>query len=124
MELFLSPEERNSHLAKNWLDEIYSRDVYLIRRFAYSPLRFEFLIEFFNPEKPNSKCMFSFQKVTSFQDIIHDAEVFEETNGYDEIEDPLDFLESKRDGITEYFIITNVRELYWRTNEVPTIEFL
>lgn len=122
MELFFTPEDRYKHLKRNWIEEVYSHDVYLIRRFEYLPNKFEFLIEFSNPEKPNLKCTFLFTKVTSFIDIIHELEVFEESYEYKETEDPFDFLESKQGNITEYFIHTDVRELWWRTDEPPKIE--
>ena|SRR5688572_32683463 len=123
MELFLSSEERYSHVEKNWLDEIYSHDTYLIRRLEYSPVKFELLIEFFNPEKTNPKYIVLFRKVTSFLVVIHDIEVFEESYDYNETEDPLDFSESKKDGSTEYFMCTQARELWWKTNELPQIQF-
>ena len=122
MELFFTSEDRYNYLKRNWIEEVYSHDVYLIRRFEYVPNKFEFLLEFSNSEKPNLKCTFLFTKVTSLIDIIHDLEVLEESYEYDETEDPLDFLESKKDGISEYFILTDVRELWWRTNELPKIE--
>ena len=122
MELIFTPEERYNHLQKDWSKELALEGFYLIQRFEYSPVKFEFSIEFFNPEKPNSKCTFSFTKVTSFIDIIYELEVFEESSDYEETEDPLDFLESKKDGISEYFIHTDVRELWWRTNEPPKIK--
>ena len=122
MELFFSSEDTYSHLKKNWLEEMYSRDVYLIRRYEYLPITFELKIDFFNPEKPELECSFLFTRVTSFIDIIHDLEVFEESYEYDETEDPMSFSESEKDGIAEYFIHTNVRELWWRTNETPKIE--
>jgi hypothetical protein len=122
MELFLSSEDRLRHLENNWLDLVYSHEVSLISRFEYSPVRFELLVQFFNPENPSSKCTILFPKVTSFIDVIHDSEVFEASLEYEQTEDPLDFLESRKDGITEYFLCTLVRESWWRTNEVPRIE--
>lgn len=122
MELFFTPEDTYKFLKKNWIKEIASEGFYLIQRFEYLPIKSEFQIVFFNPEKPNSKCTFLFTKVTSFIDIIHDLEVFVESYEYEETEDPFDFLESKQGKITEYFIHTDVRELWWRTDEPPKIE--
>ena len=122
MELFFTPEERYNHLQRNWGKELALEGFYLIQRFEYSPNKFQFLIEFFNPEKPESKCTCLFTKVTSFTDIVHELEVFEESYEYEETEDPFDFLESKQGNITEYFIHTDVRELWWITDEPPKIE--
>jgi hypothetical protein len=122
MELLFTPEERYNHLQRNWGKELALEGFYLIQRFEYSPNKFQFLIEFFNPEKSNSKCICLFAKVTSFTDIVYELEVLEESYEYDENEDPLDFLESKKGNITEYFIHTDVRELWWRTDEPPRIE--
>ncbi len=122
MNLFFTSEDRYNYLVKNWIEEIYFHNVYLIRRFEYLSNKFEFMIEFFNPENENSICSFLFSEVTSFIDIIHEDEVFEASYEYNKTEDPIDFLESKKEEITEYFIRTDVRELWWRTNKPPRFE--
>ena len=124
MEMFFSAEERYKYRKKNWLDEVYSHGVSLIRRFEYLPLKSEFIIEFFDPEDSDSKFTILFQKVTAFLDTTHDLEVSDESYEYNETEDPIDFLESEKEGITEYFIFTNARELTWKTTEIPKIERL
>jgi hypothetical protein len=105
----------------NWLEKLYSHDVYLIRRLEYFPSKFEFRIEFFNPENNNSTLSIMFTKVEAFEDVIHDLKEFNQSADDDQTDDPIDFQEHRKEGVTEYVLCTTLREIRWRTNEPPIV---
>src|SRR6185369_16528081 len=121
MELFLTSDDRYKYLKKNWSKELALKEFYLISRIEYFPVRFELQIDLFNPDEPNRKLNILFSKVTSFVDTIYELEVFDQDNDYSQIEDPIDFIESKKGDIIEYFIHTHIRELWFRTNQPPKV---
>jgi hypothetical protein len=124
MELYFSPEDRYKYLKKDWSRELSLKGFYLISRIEYFPVKFELIVELFNPESTNNKLIILFSNLTSFIDILHEIEPSDEDEEDKQVEDPIDWIESKKDNITEYFIYTNIRELWFRTNESPKTEIL
>lgn len=124
----LTDQERYQYLVKHWDKELaIEHGVCLISRIDYSAIKFELSIEFIDPEKHKPNVVIVFSRVSLFVDVVFDPEVREEGfdfEGSEGMEDPLDFIESKKGDVVEYFIHTQYRELWFQTKEAPSISNL